>query len=95
MNEMHQRYGVRGLAIVAINVDAKREDAERFLRHYPAAFAVAYDGTGATPAAYAVKAMPSSYLIDARGRIAGVEAGYLDERRAEMETRIRALVEGR
>ena len=95
MNEMQQRYGGRGFAIVAINVDAKREDADRFLRQYSAQFAVVYDGTGATPGAYAVKAMPSSYLVDARGRIAGIELGFLDERRAEIEARIRSLVESR
>ena len=95
MNEMQQRYGGRGFAIVAINVDAKREDALRFLRQYPADFAVVYDGTGATPGAYAVKAMPSFYLIDARGRIAGIELGFRDERRAELEARIRLLLEGR
>ena len=95
MNEMQQRYGGRGLAIVAINVDAKREDALRFLRQYPADFAVVYDHTGATPGAYAVKVMPSSYLIDARGRIAGIESGFVEERRAELEARIGALLGGR
>jgi cytochrome c biogenesis protein CcmG, thiol:disulfide interchange protein DsbE len=61
MNEIEQRYAGRGLTIVAVNVDAKREDAERFLHQYPATFAVVYDASGATPRAYDVKAMPSSY----------------------------------
>jgi hypothetical protein len=95
MNEMQQRYGARGLAIVAINVDAKREDALRFLQQHPADFAVVYDSTGATPGAYAVKAMPSSFLIDARGRINAIEQGFLDERRGDVEARIGALLEGR
>jgi len=92
MGELQQRYGGRGLTVVAINVDAKRADAERFLQQYPAAFAVAYDASGATPRAYGVKAMPSSYLIDRDGRIAAIEHGFLDERRAAVEDRIRALV---
>ena len=92
MNEMQQRYGGRGLTIVAISVDAKREDAERFLRQFPASFAVAFDGGGATPRAYGVKAMPSSFIIDARGRIAGIEYGFLDERRAALEETLRSLI---
>jgi cytochrome c biogenesis protein CcmG, thiol:disulfide interchange protein DsbE len=92
MNEMQQRYGGRGVTIVAINVDAKRADADRFLRQYPATFAVVYDSTGATPGAYAVKAMPSSYIIDPQGRIAGVEQGFLEERRAAVEETIRSLI---
>src|SRR2546427_1432439 len=65
MNAMNRKYGAQGLAIVAINVDKKRADAERFLAQIPAEFTVVFDAPGAVPAAYAVKGMPSSYLIDA------------------------------
>jgi cytochrome c biogenesis protein CcmG/thiol:disulfide interchange protein DsbE len=92
MNAMHRLYGGKGLAIVAINVDKKRVDADRFLAETPAEFTVLYDAQGATPAAYAVKGMPSSYLIDANGNVAAIEIGFRDERRAALEERIRALV---
>src|SRR5437899_7990668 len=55
MNAMKRLYGGKGLAIVAVNVDKKRADAERFLAETPAEFTVLYDAQGATPAAYAVK----------------------------------------
>jgi thiol-disulfide isomerase/thioredoxin len=92
MNEIQQRYGSQGVAIVAINVDAKREDANRFLRQYPASFVVAFDGSGATPGAYDAKAMPSSYLIDGKGRIVVVEQGFRDEDRDALEGKIRSLI---
>jgi thiol-disulfide isomerase/thioredoxin len=92
MNEMQQKYGGRGLAIVAVNVDKKRADAERFLAQVPASFPIVYDAAGATPASYAVRAMPSSYVIDASGRIVEVELGFRDERKAALEERIRALL---
>jgi thiol-disulfide isomerase/thioredoxin len=92
MNEMQQKYGPRGLAVVAINVDKKRSDAERFLVQYPAEFTVVYDEAGTTPAAYGVRGMPSSYLIDARGNVTFVERGFLDEHKAELESRVAALV---
>jgi thiol-disulfide isomerase/thioredoxin len=92
MNELQQRYGGRGVTIIAINLDAKREDADRFLRQYPATFAVVYDGTGAAPRAYDVKAMPSSYIVDPGGRIAAIEHGFRDERRPAMEDTIRSLM---
>jgi cytochrome c biogenesis protein CcmG/thiol:disulfide interchange protein DsbE len=92
MNELHRKYSARGLAIVAINVDAKRGDAEAFLRRYPAGFTIAYDGAGATPRAYDVKAMPSSYLIDRDGRTVVIERGFRDERSETLEDSIRALV---
>ncbi len=92
MNEMQRKYGAHGLVIVAINVDKRRVDAERFLQDTPAAFAVVYDEAGATPAAYAVKGMPSSYVVDARGNVAAVEIGFINERRPELEAKIRALL---
>jgi thiol-disulfide isomerase/thioredoxin len=92
MNEMQQKYGPRGFAVVAINVDKKRSDAERFLVQNPASFTVVYDEAGSTPTAYGVKGMPSSYLIDARGNVTFVERGFLDENKAELENRVAALV---
>jgi thiol-disulfide isomerase/thioredoxin len=92
MNEMQRKYGPNGLAIVAVNVDRKREDADKFLAVVPAQFTVVFDPAGKAPAAWQVKAMPSSYLVDASGRVAFVEAGFRDERKDEVESRIRAAL---
>lgn len=92
MNEMQQKYGARGLIVVAVNVDKKRADAERFLTHTPGKFLIVYDPAGTTPAAYAVQGMPSSYLIDRSGMIAYVERGFQDEHKAALEARIAALL---
>jgi thiol-disulfide isomerase/thioredoxin len=88
MNEMQRKYGGKGLTIVGVNVDKRDADAQRFLQQVPADFAIVYDPKGDTPAAFGVKAMPSSYLIDAQGRVAFVEYGFKDERKAELERRI-------
>jgi thiol-disulfide isomerase/thioredoxin len=92
MNEMAQKYGAKGLAIVAVNLDRKREEADRFLKSSPADFTVVFDPAGTTPAAWQVKGMPSSYLVDATGKVLMVESGFRDDRKAEVEERIRAAV---
>ena len=92
MNALQARYGSRGLAIVAINVDKRRDDAERFLRDTPAQFAVLYDAQGLAPGAYDVREMPSSYLIDREGTVVLAEQGFHDERRDAVEARIRELL---
>ncbi len=92
MNEMQQKYGARGFTVVGINVDKKRADAERFLQQTPASFTIVFDAPGTTPAAYAVKGMPSSYLIDAQGNVAAMDVGFFDDRKAGLEERIRALL---
>ena len=95
MNEMQQKYGGKGLAIVAVNVDKKRADADKFLAQLPASFPVVFDEAGTSPAAFGVKGMPSSYLIDARGNVVLVERGFVDGRRAELEDRIKSLLASR
>lgn len=92
MNEMQQKYGGKGFVVVGVNVDKKRTDADKFLAQNPANFTIAFDEAGATPTAYAVKGMPSSYLIDGTGKIVYVERGFLDEHKTELEQRIAALV---
>ena len=92
MNEMHRKYAGKGFAIVAVNVDRKRADADRFLAQFPAEFPVVYDTSGTTPTAFAVKGMPSSYLIDTAGKVIAIEQGFRDEQGAALETRIRALI---
>ena len=47
------------------------------------------------PAAYGVRAMPSSYLVDAQGRVAFVEYGFKDDRKAELERQIAAALTAR
>ena len=88
MNEMHGKYAARGLEIVAINVDAKASDAERFLASTPAKFTVGFDPKGETPKQFAVKAMPTSYLIDGNGKVVAVHAGFRDADRAALEAAI-------
>lgn len=92
MNAMHEKYAAKGLAVIAINVDRKRVDADRFLAHVPAHFAIAYDAEGRTPNAYAIKGMPSAVLIDSLGRVVSTHAGFRDEDREMLEAGIRAAL---
>ena len=92
MNAMADKYGGSGLTIVAVNVDKKRDDAQRFLELAPAKFSIVYDPAGATPLAWDVKAMPSSYLVDATGKVVLVESGFRDERKGSIEEQIRAAL---
>jgi thiol-disulfide isomerase/thioredoxin len=95
MNALYDRHRGEGLVIVGVNVDKRRPDAERFLRDVPATFPIVFDAAGATPAAFDVKGMPSSYLVDRQGVVVAVEEGFHVERTEELEARIRALLAAR
>ena len=88
MNAMQDKYGAKGLQVIAINLDNKRVDADRFLLKSPATFQILYDAKGDSAKSYAVKAMPSSLLIDRNGYVTYVHAGFRDEDRADLEAKI-------
>lgn len=93
MNEMQAKYADRGLHVLAINVDARTADAEKFLLQVPAKFQVAFDAAGVTPKQFAVIAMPSSYLIDGEGRIVYKHAGFRESDKNSIEAAIVAALD--
>ena len=94
MNEMHGKYGGSGLHIVAVNLDARRSEAEEFLARTPAQFAIAYDRERALAQAANVKAMPTSMLLDARGRVLLVHQGFAGKDREKLEAAIEQALRG-
>ena len=92
MNDLQTRFAAQGLRVVAVNVDARGADAERFLATVPAKFTVLFDPAGDSPKRYALKAMPSSVLIDPSGTIKLVHAGFRDADRATLEAAIAKFI---
>lgn len=92
MNEMQAKYGARGFQVIGINVDAKREEADKFLAQTPARFTVAFDSKGDTPRSYAIKGMPTSVLIGADGTVLQQHSGFRDEERKALEDAIVAAL---
>ena len=93
MSGLQQRYGAHGLHVVAINVDAKRDDAAAFLAKVPAGFTVAYDQAGATPRAYGIKGMPSSALVGRDGKLLWLHTGFNEADQAVLDAQIKAALQ--
>ena len=89
MNDMQSRYSAKGLRIVAIDVDQNSDDGKAFLKDNPARFDVAFDPSGKTPRAYAVKGMPTSVLIGPDGKVLMVHNGFRPEERQALEAQIK------
>jgi len=88
MNELQGRYGAQGLQVIAVSVDAHRDDARRFLAELPPRFTVAFDPRGDTPRRYDIAGMPTSVLIGPDGKVLYVHNGFRPEERAALEARI-------
>ncbi len=92
MNDMQKKYEAKGLQVLAINLDAKRGDADAFLAANPALFALAYDAKGDSAKRLGVKGMPTSVLIGADGKVLYVHQGFNNEERNELESRLTAAI---
>lgn len=92
MNALQAKLGPKGLKVVAVNVDAKRADADRFLSHTPAQFTIAYDPQGESAKKLAIKTMPTSMLVSPEGRVLFVHSGFRAEETLQLEARISAAM---
>jgi cytochrome c biogenesis protein CcmG, thiol:disulfide interchange protein DsbE len=92
MNEMHAQLAASGLRIVAIGVDRKDSDAQRFLKQTPARFAIALDPAGESALALGVQAMPSSYIVGSDRRLLYTHRGFREDDTAALEARLRAAI---
>jgi peroxiredoxin len=85
--EMAKRLHQRGIEILAVNVDKKRENAETFLRAQGVTMNVLFDPEGAVIDRYEPPKMPSSFVIDKKGLVRYVNASYEpgDEKKLEQQ----------
>jgi cytochrome c biogenesis protein CcmG, thiol:disulfide interchange protein DsbE len=88
LSAMHEKYSAKGLVIVAVNLDKKRELADEFISKFTVPFTVAFDPTGKTADAFKVKAMPTSFLISRTGTVLYTHIGFDPKKTAETETKI-------
>ena len=88
MQEMQTKYGARGFQVVAINVDESREKAVAALRDAGVELLVGFDPEGTVPSTYNVESMPTSYLIDAGGKVLSVHRGFDEKDKHEIEKQI-------
>jgi cytochrome c biogenesis protein CcmG/thiol:disulfide interchange protein DsbE len=93
MNAMQDKYRAKGLQIIAVNLDAKNEDAKKFLSEHPANFSIAFDSKGSTPGLYGVKGMPTSFLIGRNGKIVSQHQGFNAADTKQLEQQIQAALE--
>jgi len=78
--------------VVAINLDENREDAELFLKKHPVDITIAQNTDGQCPSLFGVQAMPSSYLIDKKGKIRHIQLGFHGTEKDEIRQKIQGLL---
>ena len=93
LNAMRARYGADGLDVIGINVDANRDDADRFLREVPIEFEIVFDPRGELAKEFKIRGMPSSYVFDRTGKLVKTHVGFRDAKKDENEGALKALLQ--
>ena len=92
MNQLHAAHQARGLVVLAVNLDARRADADAFLARQPARFSLAFDAGAESARRFAIKGMPSSALIDRQGLLLFMHRGFRPDDGPALEARIVAAL---
>jgi hypothetical protein len=89
---MTKAYEGQGLAIVAVNLDRDRLDADKFLDQFKPTFDVRFDPQGELAEFYKINGMPVSLLIDRHGVTRFTHIGFRPVDTAAYETQLRELL---
>ncbi len=79
--------------VLAVGLDQRVEDAERFLRAHPVEYPVVVDTLGVASRFYGVWRLPATYLVAADGHIQQIYHGYGEGFSADLRRRVLALLE--
>lgn len=93
INELYAKYREQGFEVIAINVDDPVEDGREFLLDTPLDYLIAADPKGEMLGAYAVRGMPTSFLIDRDGVVRLVHMGFRDNDIVLIEDAVRSLLD--
>jgi len=92
MNKMQNKFKNQGFTVISVNLDAKKELAEKFLVENPAEFTVIYDAKGLTARHFKIQGMPSSMLIDRYGEVKVAHSGFFTKKVPQYEEEIQQLI---
>jgi peroxiredoxin len=93
LQRLYARYRRHGLRVVGVSVDRSEQGARDFVARTGVRFRNVHDPESRTPRRYGLSTMPTSWIIDHRGIVRHVNAGFRSSDAAEMERVVRRLLD--
>lgn len=84
MDALYRQFKDRGFVLLAISVDEKEKDMEQFLKDHPVSFPILHDARQKLAESAGIEAMPTSFLLDGKGKIVAVHKGFNEDETAEL-----------
>jgi thiol-disulfide isomerase/thioredoxin len=76
LQRLHQKYAARGLVVVGIGVDEEADAFQAFAKRQRVGFSLVHDAGQKAVARFNPATMPTSYLVDRKGKIRHVHRGF-------------------
>ena len=92
MERLYRELRDQGLAILAVDVQESPKQVARFMRDFQLSFPAVLDTDGKVSGLYSVRGLPTTVLIDRRGRVAGHAIGPRDWASPQAVALVRALL---
>lgn len=92
MNSLLDKYPADRFTVLTINLDAEPELMHKFLAEVPAKFDIYFDPSGRIAEQFEIQAMPTSYLIDATGKVVKKHIGFYSRDTEKYESEIEELL---
>jgi len=89
MKDIYER---QGLAVIAVNLDRHRADADRFMVKFHPNFDVRFDPEGQMAERFKVHGMPTSVIIDRHGVQRHIHIGFLPADVGAYESELREML---
>jgi thiol-disulfide isomerase/thioredoxin len=75
-DELHEKFGPKGLVIVAVSVDTRKAGMDAFVARQKPTFPIVRDAAMKLVAAVDPPAMPTSFVLDSKGTVRFVHIGF-------------------
>ncbi len=92
MNSLVRRFPADRFIVVTVNLDTEPAAMHQFLARVRADFDIYHDPSGNIAEQFQIEGMPTSYLIDAEGKIVKKHIGFYSKKIDEYEKEIEDLL---
>jgi thiol-disulfide isomerase/thioredoxin len=92
MNNLMAKYPAENFTVITINLDAESEAMHQFLGKVKADFDIYHDPSGQIAEQFKIEGMPTSYLIDASGKVVKKHIGFYTKHVDKYEREIEELL---
>lgn len=92
LNDIQKKYQNKGLVVIGVNLDTDIDQAKEFLKNVPANFRVFSDPDGKLAEKYKLIGMPSSFVLDGKGKVRHRHVGFKKSNIEDYEKSIVSLL---